>query len=92
MHGVGGRTIAEAKARLTYAEALRWFEFIRLRGSLHLGRRIECAAALVALQVNRSAGGSASYQDFTPHEPRPEMTPEAFFAILSRGVAQNGES
>ena len=27
-----------------------------------LGRRIECAAALVALQVNQSAGGSASYQ------------------------------
>lgn len=87
---MGGRTIAEAKARLSYAEAVRWFEYIRTRGSLHVGRRIECAAALVALQINRANGGTAKYEDFTPHEPRPELTADAIFAILSRGARQNG--
>jgi len=69
--GVGGRTIAEAKERLTYSEALQWFEYIRRRGSLNLGRRIECGFALLASMYNRAHGGKVEYHDFAPHEDRP---------------------
>lgn len=71
--GVGGCTIEEAKERLSYREAQQWFAYIRKRGSLNLGRRIECGIGLLALMKNRAAGGSAEMEDFTPHEDKPEM-------------------
>lgn len=62
--------------------------YIALRGSLHLGRRVECGSALVALQINGAHGGKARYSDFTPHESSHsgDMTPETILAILSRGA------
>lgn len=70
LNGVGGRTIAEAKERMTYQEALAWGRYIDRYGSLHTGRRLEAGSALVALQTHRLSGGMAELLDFMPHEQR----------------------
>lgn len=70
LNGVGGRTIAEAKERMTYQEALAWGRYIDRYGSLHTGRRLEAGSALVALQTHRLGGGLAELLDFMPHEQR----------------------
>lgn len=71
LNGIGGNSIAEAKATLSYAEVLAWVAYRDKHGSLNLARRNELAAALIALQVNRSGGGKAELQDFMPHHVRP---------------------
>ena len=71
LNGVGGNTIAEAKATLSYAEVLAWVAYRDKHGSLNLVRRVELAAGLIALQVNRSGGGKAELYDFMPHHVRP---------------------
>ena len=67
MNGVGGRTVAEAKERMSYAEAQDWAEFIRKRGSLHLGMRLEVGFALLARMINNALGGHATVADYMPH-------------------------
>ncbi|PNQ53571.1 hypothetical protein C1141_20570, partial [Vibrio agarivorans] len=62
--GVGGRTIAEAKERLTYQEARQWFSYIAKRGSLNIGRRMEQSAALMLYSWFRSHGTNAEIEDF----------------------------
>lgn len=71
LNGVGGSTIAEAKANLSYAEVLAWVAYRDKHGPLNLARRIELASGLIALQVNRSGGGKADLYDFLPHHVRP---------------------
>ncbi|MHA6196825.1 phage tail assembly protein T [Pseudomonas wadenswilerensis] len=76
LNGIGGTSIAEAKATLSYAEVLAWVAYRDRHGSLSVVRRAELAAALVAQQVNRSAGGKAELYDFMPHADRPGATLE----------------
>jgi hypothetical protein len=55
LHGIGGRTIAEAKRNLTWIEVQRWIKFMELRGSLDWGFRMEKGFALLAyLIANKS--------------------------------------
>jgi hypothetical protein len=72
LHGVGGRTITEAKRRMPYAEAVQWVEYMRKRGSLNVGQRVEAAIAVLSTQVNRALGGKAEFADFAPHWDQPE--------------------
>lgn len=65
--GVGGRTIAEAKERLSYSEAMQWHAYMKKRGGTNLGLRLEAGFALVATAISRSVGGKAKFEDFTPH-------------------------
>lgn len=67
LNGVGGCTIAEAKANISYAEVLAWVAYRDKFGSLNTGRRIELSGAIVALQTNRMGGGKAELTDFMPH-------------------------
>lgn len=53
---------------MSWQEAMAWSEYRALRGSLNLGRRIECSVALLAQMFNNSRGGSAKIMDFCPHE------------------------
>jgi hypothetical protein len=85
LNGVGGRTVAEAKERLSYAEYLDWCEYIRLRGSLHVGMRLEVGFALIAMVINRAIGGTANVHDFTPHIAEPEASIEDVMKILGGG-------
>jgi hypothetical protein len=74
LHGVGGCTIAEAKRNLSLAEAQRWFAYIRKRGSLNVGRRVESGFALLTTTYIKSKGGKADIYDFMPHEEEPVAT------------------
>ncbi|MFL1495498.1 MULTISPECIES: hypothetical protein [Pseudomonas] len=76
LNGVGGCTIAEAKANIAYAEVLAWSAYRDKYGSLNLGRRLEFSSAIVALQVNRMNGGKAELVDFMPHASRAEVSLE----------------
>ncbi|MCE0865579.1 hypothetical protein LU674_024630 [Pseudomonas alloputida] len=70
LNGIGGTSIAEAKATLSYAEVLSWVDYRDKHGSLNIARRQELSAALIAVQVNRSRGGKADLYDFMPHHPQ----------------------
>lgn len=72
LHGVGGRTIEEAKERMTYPEFLSWCAFIAKRGSLNTGSRIEHGFALLATVISRTNGGKAQMKDFLPVREEPE--------------------
>jgi len=65
--GVGGRTVAEAKERLTYTEALQWGQYIAQRGTLNLGMRMEAhTAQLMALVATAAGMKDASGKQYTP--------------------------
>lgn len=61
--GIGGKTVAEAKANLTYREALNWFAYAKQRGGL---RHTDRLLATIATQINRLTGGKAEITDFLP--------------------------
>jgi hypothetical protein len=71
--GIGGRTIREAKRNVSVKEFAQWAEYIRKRGSLNVGQRVEAATAVLSLQVNRALGGKAELMDFLPHWDQPEV-------------------
>ncbi|MCB1928289.1 MAG: hypothetical protein KDH17_09670 [Rhodocyclaceae bacterium] len=75
LHGVGGRTVAEAKQRMSYPEALRWFAYLKKHGSpnQHLHRGF----ALLAAQINNALGGDAKVTDFMLGEHSPAATQES---------------
>lgn len=80
MHGIGGRTVAEAQQRMSYTEFCRWLTYRRQRGSLHPGLRADRAAGLLALlyaNAHRQKGAPAlKLWDFLPHEEEPPITLE----------------
>jgi len=88
LHGIGGRTIAEAKRRMSVAEAMQWVEYIQKRGSLNVGLRVEAAVAVLSTQVNRALGGKSELQDFMPHWDQPEAQLDdlaKLFGAVKRG-------
>ncbi len=67
LNGIGGCTVAEAKERMSYAEAQQWAAYMQRRGSLHVGMRLEWGFALIAATINNALGGNATQQQFMPH-------------------------
>ena len=50
----------EAKERLSYYEVVRfWMPYMRKRGSLHSGMRVDRGFALLAWIINHALGGNA---------------------------------
>ncbi len=86
LNGIGGRTIAEAKANLTYNEALSRMAYVEQNGTLNLGLKIERGVALLATILNNVHGGKANFDDFLPKRGEPEEGVEAsaqdLFALL----------
>lgn len=80
MCGIGGRTVAEAQQRISYAEFCRWAAYRRKRGSLNLGMRIEYGSALLATlyaNVHRKKDSDPkTLFDFMPHQDAPPLTLE----------------
>lgn len=90
LHGIGGRTISEAKERLSQDEVLVWAAYMDKRGTLNVGRHVESGAALIAAMLSRINGGKADVSDFTPHEDSyapAEQTDEQMLEAL-RSMAQ----
>lgn len=78
MHGIGGRTIAEAQETLSYREFQTWCRYRRKRGSMNVGMRVDRGAALLAALYSNahSKEGGKRIHDFAPHEDVPTLTLE----------------
>lgn len=75
MHGIGGRTIAEAKERISYPEYLTWLKYRLRRGSLNTGMRVEYGAAMLATLYANSHSKNSGHQlhDFAPYHDEPPL-------------------
>lgn len=78
LNGVGGRTIAEAKRCISYAEFLDWARYRTLRGTFNVGMHVERGAALhAAMFANFNyKNGGYTIVDFAPHLEEPELSLE----------------
>lgn len=65
--GVGGRTVAEAKERVSYAEFLDWMEYRERRGTFNLGMRMEFLMARLSTQVSQGLGGKTTFDEILRH-------------------------
>lgn len=54
---------------------MRWIAYIKQRGSLNVGRRVENGFAMLAVILERTRGNKdADFYDYAPHEDRPEVS------------------
>lgn len=49
---------------MSYAEAMGWTDYMRKRGSLHTGFRVEVGFAMLASLLVHALGGKAELQDY----------------------------
>nr|WP_122711070.1 hypothetical protein [Pseudomonas viridiflava] len=70
LNGIGGCTIADAKANISWSEVLAWSAYRDKYGSLNPMRRSELSSAMIAFQINRANGGTAELIDFMPNAER----------------------
>jgi len=87
LHGIGGRTVAEAKMRMSYAEAIDWMAYIRQNGPLNTGLRLEFGVAQLLHAMYRLMGNDVRLADFLPDrvpEDEPVATIQDVMAILNR--------
>ena len=98
--GIGGRSIVEAKERLSYREVLRWKAYFQKRGRPNLGLRIEEAAAYIVAATYQSQGGKCDAKKLMPHVIQQEeesVSLEGVAAMLmasaraNKGRKQNGK-
>lgn len=95
--GIGGRTVAEAKCRMSYAEFLNWCEYRNRQGSLHLGMRIDRAVsrAMAMYYNSHSRDKKVKSGDFSPYDAQKNTVdinnPEAVFGVL-KGLANGTKS
>lgn len=74
MNGIGGRTIAEAQASLSYREFMLWMAYRQKRGSLNWGMRAEVSSGrLAALYANSKRNPQKTPEPFHIHEFAPHM-------------------
>lgn len=77
LNGIGGRIIAEAKDNMSHAEAVQWAIYIRKRGSLNVGRRIDRGFASLTMWLLRVNGAKVEMEDFLPYyEKQPDRVAE----------------
>lgn len=74
LNGIGGSTVAEAKETISDHEFAMWCAYIRKRGTLNLGTRLELGFALQAMVTRTSAGHRAKIEDFLPKREQPSLT------------------
>jgi hypothetical protein len=88
LNGVGGRTIAEAKERMSYAEALGWYAYRKKTGPFNAASRVEwslaqvCTLICAAAGLKKKGGGEFAITDFIPYAEEPELTIESAMKAL----------
>lgn len=83
--GVGGKTVAEAKEAVSYAEFRGWLAYRQKFGPLDERLRMDRGFAVVATLINNGLGGTAQLSDFLPYAES-ETTPEDIAKMIG-GVA-----
>lgn len=81
--GIGGKTVAEAKENVSYAEFMAWLAYRRKRGPLNLSTRMDHGFALIATLITRGLGGKAEMTDFLPFADETELTVDSVFKKLT---------
>lgn len=93
LNGIGGSTVEEAKERMSDHEFGQWCAFIRKRGTLNLGTRLELGVALLATVIKTSAGHRAKMSDFLPkREEDKEMGIQEVFAMFRAKAAETNQA
>ena len=87
LHGVGGRTIAEAQQTLSMVEARQWAAYIKRHGGLNVAERVEQSAALICSTAAQLMGNKRSkITDFIPNREGDDelklATPQDFMRVL----------
>lgn len=97
LNGIGGRTVAEAKTRVSFHEFRSWVAYQNSRGSLNQGMRIDRAVGRAAAFFGNSMskGKRLTAVDFSPYDAEPEddgdcSIQEAFAFLTSRAVKNDG--
>jgi len=67
-----GATIAEAKERMTYREAVQWAAYRAKHGGITAAARVENQLASLQAIVVQALGGKATPQEFLPGMAKPE--------------------
>lgn len=73
LHGIGGRTIAEAKETMSHVEFKAWVSYLTKRGTLNQGTKLEGGFALIAhlicsaAGIKHKSGRAMQMADFMPH-------------------------
>lgn len=84
LNGIGGRTIAEAKEKISADEFGRWVEYRKQFGPLNGPWRAERDAAMLAALYHNSKvkqGNELPWYRFAPHHEEPEITVEQAMEI-----------
>ncbi|EON4588600.1 phage tail protein [Escherichia coli] len=80
LNGIGGRTIAEAQARLSFPEYRLWLQYRQKYGSLNPMLRAEwCTGLLASVTANMWRSSQTPpflLTDFTPHIDEPPVSLE----------------
>lgn len=94
LNGIGGRTIAEAKERMSFSEAQSWAAYINRRGPINLGTRLEHGFALIAMLISHATGGKANMSDFMVHADKAaalNQAPATAGQVLAFFAAKKGK-
>lgn len=77
LNGIGGRTVAEAQACMTWPEFVSWRAYRYKRGNLNVGMRVEAGfGMLAALYANLKSKHKYSRYDFMDHDSGPPVSLE----------------
>lgn len=57
---------------MSFSEALAWEAYMRKRGNLNLGSRVDQGFAMLAAYISKIMGGSGEIQNFLPKYPGAE--------------------
>lgn len=84
LHGVGGSTVEEARATLTHDEFVGWCSYMRKRGTVDLGARMDAGFAMLAHVICAVNGRKTKVSDFMPkrQEEQQEVSIESVFGML----------
>ena len=77
--GIGGKSVAEAKRRISQREFVRWLMYRKKHGTFDMGYRIDRAAAIICSTV---AQGKVAPDKFMPRYEEDEVK-ESFSNVFA---------
>lgn len=89
LNGIGGRTVAEAKRRISHVEFRSWLAYLRKHGSLHTGHRIDLGVARLCSVLGTQ--GKMPPTDFMPEYEQEDASIDDIAKLMGvKQVKNNG--